>query len=165
MVACDGLRKRSSGTAGASKACWPSRSTISASAGPNASFFGKSATSSMATAHHVITHKTATTRRRQQNEGAMTKSAAHRAKSGAHHISKRKREKLARRQVTEFDPNGIQVIHHRTVDTLRLMLDSRAITPAMHDAARDFQAAFTIACFDSMPRVNLTLMARSPSPA
>jgi Domain of unknown function (DUF6456) len=95
----------------------------------------------------------------------MTKSAAHPAKSGAHHISKRKTEKLARRQVTEFDPNGIQVIHHRTVDTLRLMLDSGAITPAMRDAARDFQAAFTVACFDSMPRVNLTLMARSPWPA
>ena len=97
----------------------------------------------------------------------MTRSqkAARPAKSGAYHMSKRKTEKLARRQVTEFDPNGIQVIHHRTVDTLRLMLNSGAITPAMHAAARDFQAAFTIACFDSMPRVNLTLMARSPSPA
>ena len=46
-----------------------------------------------------------------------------------------------------------------------LMLHSGAITPAMHAAGRDFQAAFTIACFDSMPRVNLNLMARSPSPA
>ena len=35
------------------------------------------------------------------------------------------------------------------------MLDSGAITPAMHAAARDFQAAFTIACFDSMPRVKV----------
>ena len=69
------------------------------------------------------------------------------------------------RTVTEFDPNGIEVTHHRTVDTLGLMLRSRAINPAMHAAGRDFQAAFTIACFDSMPRVNLTLMARSPSPA
>lgn len=69
------------------------------------------------------------------------------------------------RQVTEFDPNGLEVTHHRTVDTLGLMLNSGAITPAMHAAARDFQAAFTIACFDSMPRVNLTLMARSPSAA
>ncbi len=69
------------------------------------------------------------------------------------------------RQTTEFDPNGIEVTHHRTVDTLRLMLDSGAITAGMHDAARDFQAAFTIACFDSMPKVNLTLMARSPSTA
>ena len=69
------------------------------------------------------------------------------------------------RQVTEFDPNGIEVTHHRTVDTLGMMLNSGAITPAMHAAARDFQAAFTIACFDLMPRVNLTLMARSPSAA
>jgi hypothetical protein len=97
----------------------------------------------------------------------MTKSqkAARAVKSGADNVSKRKTERFARREVTEFDPNGIQVIHHRTIDTLRLMLDSGTITPAMHAAARDFQAAFTIACFDSMPRVNLRLMARSPSPA
>jgi hypothetical protein len=69
------------------------------------------------------------------------------------------------RVVTEFDPNGIEVTHHRTVDTLGLMLRSGAITGAMHAAGRDFQAAFTIACFDSMPRVNLNLMGRSPSPA
>jgi hypothetical protein len=69
------------------------------------------------------------------------------------------------REITEFDPNGIEVTHHRTVDTIALMLRSGAITPGMHDAARDFQAAFTIACFDRMPKVNLTLMARSPSPA
>ncbi|ARP98175.1 DUF6456 domain-containing protein [Pseudorhodoplanes sinuspersici] len=69
------------------------------------------------------------------------------------------------RVVTEFDPNGIEVMHHRTVDTLALMLRSGAITPAMHAAGRDFQAAFTFACFDSMPRVNLNLMGRSPSPA
>jgi hypothetical protein len=69
------------------------------------------------------------------------------------------------REITEFDPNGIEVTHHRTVDTLGMMLDSGAITSGMHTAARDFQAAFTIACFDSMPRVNLTLMGRSPSSA
>jgi hypothetical protein len=92
----------------------------------------------------------------------MTKShkAARPAKSGGGHISRRKAQKLALREVTEFDPNGIQ--DHRTVDTLRLMLDSGAITPAMHAAARDFQAAFTIACFDCMPRLDLRLMARSP---
>ncbi len=28
------------------------------------------------------------------------------------------------RPVTEFDPNGIEVTHHRTVDTLGLMLRS-----------------------------------------
>jgi hypothetical protein len=67
------------------------------------------------------------------------------------------------REITEFDPNGIEVTHHRTVDTLGMMLDSGAITSGMHTAARDFQAAFTIACFDSMPRVNLIM--RAPSSA
>jgi hypothetical protein len=76
-----------------------------------------------------------------------------------------KRAPRVLRETTEYDPNGIEVTHHRTVDTLRLMLDSGAITPSMHDAARDFQAAFTIACFDRMSSVNLTLMARSVSAA
>jgi Domain of unknown function (DUF6456) len=69
------------------------------------------------------------------------------------------------REITEYDPNGIEVTHHRTVDTLGMMFDSGAITSGMHTAARDFQAAFTIACFDAMPRVNLVLMAHSPSRA
>ena len=78
---------------------------------------------------------------------------------------KQKRLQPAIRQVTEFDPNGIEVTHHRTVDTLGMMLESGAITSGMHTAGRDFQAAFTIACFDAMPRVNLTSMVRSPSRA
>ena len=69
------------------------------------------------------------------------------------------------RQVTETDPDGIEVTHHRTVDTLGLMLTSGAITSAMHDAARDFQASFTIACFDSMPSINLTSFVQSTSSA
>ena len=28
------------------------------------------------------------------------------------------------REITEFDPNGIEVTHHRTVDTLGMMLSS-----------------------------------------
>ncbi len=56
------------------------------------------------------------------------------------------------REITEFDPNGIEVTHHRTVDTLGMMLESGAITSGMHGAGRDFQAAFTIACFDYMPK-------------
>lgn len=75
----------------------------------------------------------------------------------------RKLKRSAVRQVTELDPSGVQVTHHRTVDTLGLMLDSGVITSAMYAAARDFQAAFTIACFDNMPKVNLMLMAR-PAP-
>ena len=69
------------------------------------------------------------------------------------------------REITEFDPNGIEVTHHRIVDTLGMMLESGAITSGMHTAGRDFQAAFTIASFNSMPGVNLTVMARSPSRA
>ena len=74
---------------------------------------------------------------------------------------KQKRLQPAIRQVTEFDPNGIEVTHHRTVDTLGMMLESGAITSGMHAAGRDFQAAFTIACFDSMRSVNLTSIVRS----
>jgi hypothetical protein len=79
--------------------------------------------------------------------------------------AKAKPRAVTTRQVTEIDPNGVEVTHHRTVDTLGQMLDSGAITPGMLSAARDFQAAFTIACFDSMPRVNLSSVARSPSAA
>jgi Domain of unknown function (DUF6456) len=93
----------------------------------------------------------------------MTKKKAARQKKAA--PSSRNQAQPTTRQITEFDPNGIEITHHRTVDTLRMMLEAGNITAAMHDAARDFQAAFTIACFDSMPRVNLTLMARSPSAA
>ena len=38
--------------------------------------------------------------------------------------ARRKLERNVVRQVTEFDPNGIEVTHHRTVDTLALMLNS-----------------------------------------
>ena len=38
------------------------------------------------------------------------------------------------REITEFDPNGIEVTHHRTVDTLGMMLESGAITSGMHGA-------------------------------
>jgi hypothetical protein len=40
------------------------------------------------------------------------------------------------------------VVHHRTVDTLGIMLRAGSISQEMHDAARDFQAQFTIACYD-----------------
>ena len=50
--------------------------------------------------------------------------------------------------VYEADPDGRPVVHHRTVDTLGIMLRAGTITQEMHDAARDFQAQFTIACFD-----------------
>jgi hypothetical protein len=53
-------------------------------------------------------------------------------------------------EVREKDPDGRIVVHHRTVDTLGKMLKARTISPEMHDAARDFQAAFIIANLDPL---------------
>ena len=50
--------------------------------------------------------------------------------------------------VYEADPDGRPVVHRRTVDTLGIMLRAGTITKDMHDAARDFQAQFTITRFD-----------------
>jgi len=61
--------------------------------------------------------------------------------------------------VYEADPEGRPVVHHRTVDTLGIMLRAGTIIKDMHDAARDFQAQFTIARFDvvrCMPLVRLS---------
>jgi len=51
-------------------------------------------------------------------------------------------------EVREVDPDGRIVVHHRTVDTLGRMLKSGAIDLPMYDAARTFQADFTIASLD-----------------
>jgi hypothetical protein len=51
-------------------------------------------------------------------------------------------------EVREADPDGRIVLHYRTVDTLGRMLRSGTIDEAMHDAARDFQAAFILANLD-----------------
>ena len=53
-------------------------------------------------------------------------------------------------QIREVDPDGKIVVHHRLVDTLGRMLRSGTIDLAMHDAGRDFQAAFVVAQLDSM---------------
>jgi hypothetical protein len=61
------------------------------------------------------------------------------------------RRRLGPRQleeVRELDPDGRIVVHHRTVDTLGKLLRAGTIAPAMHDAARAFQANFTIASLD-----------------
>ena len=63
--------------------------------------------------------------------------------------------------VTELDPDGEKVTHHRTVDTLRLMLTSDKISRPMHDAARDFQAAFSLAALDRMPKLDITTAVRT----
>ena len=51
---------------------------------------------------------------------------------------------------SEKDPDGRIVVHHRTVDTLGKMLRSGTISQEMHDAAKDFQAAFIIAQLDPL---------------
>jgi hypothetical protein len=53
-------------------------------------------------------------------------------------------------EIRERDPDGRIVVHHRTVDTLGRMLKAGTITPEMHDAAKDFQAAFIVANLDSL---------------
>jgi hypothetical protein len=53
-------------------------------------------------------------------------------------------------EVREKDPDGRIVYHHRTIDTLGKMLRSGTITQEMHDAAKDFQAAFIIAKLDPL---------------
>ena len=81
-------------------------------------------------------------------------------------MARRKRKTLRRRVVAglpvirrqddvlepvyEADPDGRPVVHHRTVDTLGIMLRAGTITSDMHDAARDFQAQFTIARYDTL---------------
>ena len=53
-------------------------------------------------------------------------------------------------EIRERDPEGRIVVHHRTVDTLGKMLKAGTITPEMHDAAKDFQAAFIVANLDPL---------------
>jgi hypothetical protein len=53
-------------------------------------------------------------------------------------------------EVREVDPDGRIAVHHRLVDTLGRMLRSGTIDQAMHDAGRDFQAAFILAQLDTL---------------
>jgi hypothetical protein len=53
-------------------------------------------------------------------------------------------------EVREKGPDGCIVYHHRTVDTLGRMLRAGTITPEMHDAGKDFQAAFIVANLDPL---------------
>jgi hypothetical protein len=53
-------------------------------------------------------------------------------------------------EIREKDPDGRIVYHHRTVDTLGKMLRAGTIDQAMHDAGRDFQAAFIVGQLDSL---------------
>jgi hypothetical protein len=68
-------------------------------------------------------------------------------------------------EVREKDPEGQIVVHHRTVDTLGKMLGAGTIDEAMHDAAKDFQAAFIVANLDpirAMPILRVTGIGREP---
>jgi hypothetical protein len=53
-------------------------------------------------------------------------------------------------EVREKDPDGRIVYHHRTVDTLGKMLRAGTVTQEMHDAGKDFQAAFIVGSLDSL---------------
>ena len=53
--------------------------------------------------------------------------------------------------VREADPKGEMVTHARAVDTVARMMKAGTITRVMHDAARDFQAHFTVAAYDAIP--------------
>jgi Domain of unknown function (DUF6456) len=68
-------------------------------------------------------------------------------------------------EIREKDPEGRIVYHHRTVDTLGKMLRAGTIDQAMHDAAKDFQAAFIIAQLDplrALPIVRVPGTGRQP---
>jgi hypothetical protein len=67
--------------------------------------------------------------------------------------------------VYEADPDGRPVVHHRTVDTLGIMLRAGTITQDMHDAARDFQAAFTIARYDVVRCMSVVRLPGGGGPA
>jgi len=70
-------------------------------------------------------------------------------------------------EVREKDPDGRIVVHHRTVDTLGRMLRAGTITQEMHDAAKDFQAAFIVANLDplrALPILRVPGTGREPEP-
>ena len=55
----------------------------------------------------------------------------------------------------EGEPEGRAVVHPRTIDTLGRMRRFGSITPSMYNAARDFQAQFTIAALDTLRGASL----------
>jgi hypothetical protein len=57
--------------------------------------------------------------------------------------------------IREGDPEGRAVVHPRTIDTLGRMRRLGSITPSMYNAARDFQAQFTIAALDTLRGASL----------
>lgn len=68
-------------------------------------------------------------------------------------------------RVTEADPDGRAVQHHRVVDTLGKMLRAGTITTEMHEAAADFHTAFSSAKFDRVMTMQLMRIRGSGSAA
>ena len=66
--------------------------------------------------------------------------------------------------VYEADPDSRPVVHHRVVDSLGKMLRAGTIDQGMHDAARDFQAAFTLAALESLRAMPLIRVSGSSRP-
>jgi hypothetical protein len=66
-------------------------------------------------------------------------------------------------EVREVDPDGRIIVHHRLIDTLGRMLKSGTIDQAMHDAGRDFQAAFIIAQLDPLRALPILRTGREPN--
>ena len=62
--------------------------------------------------------------------------------------------------VRHADPDGRPVTLVRTVDTLARMRRAGTITRAMHQAARDFQAHFTIAAYDTTATASIVRVRR-----
>ena len=58
-------------------------------------------------------------------------------------------------EIREADPDGRQVLHRRVVDTLGKMLKAGTISPEMHDAARDLEAAFVLAGLDPLRAISI----------
>ena len=61
-----------------------------------------------------------------------------------------RRGKVEVEEVREGDPDGKIVVHHRSMDTLGKLFRAGVLDEAMHDAAREFQAAFVLARLDML---------------
>jgi len=66
--------------------------------------------------------------------------------------------------VYEADPDCRPVVHHRVVDSLDRMLRAGTIDQGMHEAARDFQAAFSLAGLETLRAMPLIRASDSSRP-
>lgn len=61
-----------------------------------------------------------------------------------------RRGKVEIEEVRERDPDGKIVVHHRSVDVIGRLFRTGVLDEAMHEAAREFQAAFVLARLDAL---------------